>query len=110
MKTTRRDMLKITAAGSALALVPLGPIPGLASLTTLEQLAAEGKYVSAANHLPLDWASAQWEFSLDGVVQDHIKEMMIQEVYAPGDDTGWAVVCMWLLRSESMAGTLAKIS
>ena len=49
----RRDVLKGTLAGSA-AVVALPtftmaslPIPGLASLVTLEQLAAEGKYVSA---------------------------------------------------------------
>ncbi len=91
MTTTRRNMLKMTAAVPVLALVPLAPIPDLAPLKTLEQLTAEGKYISVLHGLPCDTATAEWEFHLNGTLVDHT-EVFLKEIYAPGDDTGWAVV------------------
>ncbi len=101
MTTTRRDMLKMTAAVPVLAIVPLGPIPDLTPAKTLESLAAEGKYVSATHYLPLDVLSTKWEFSLNGVVQDNrYGGTLLQEVYAPGDHTGWAVVYVKVYKSD----------
>ena len=58
-------------------------------ITTLNSLAAEGKFASADLQIPSNVSS--WEdveIFLDGVKH----EGSIFEIYAPGDDTGWAVI------------------
>ena len=90
MTKTRRELLKGTIATAAVATMPLPSfaIPGLASITTLEQLAAEGKFASSPLYLPEDVHSDDWKFWLNG----KLFKGFIKEIYAPGDSTGWAVV------------------
>lgn len=63
------------------------PIPALTPIVTMESLCAQGKFVSASLKLPNDHLDCDWKFTLNGVEHEDIAE-----VYAPGDDTGWAVV------------------
>ncbi len=89
---SRRQVLKGTAKGAAVTVVlpmALGPIPGLTDISTLEQLAAEGKFASSDLQLPQDLHSADFTFYLDDVKQE---DGYIKEVYAPGDSSGWAVI------------------
>ncbi len=71
---------------------PAIPIPDLTPIVTLGQLAAEGKYANADLILPADIHSDEkdWQFSLNGESLE--KGVFIKEIYAPGDDTGWAVL------------------
>ena len=87
---TRRQVLKGAAAGAVVAIVPSVAIPGLAPVTTLERLAAEGKYISVMHDLPLDRHSRDYTFTLDG--KRTPKGLFLYEIYAPGDSSGWAVV------------------
>ena len=61
---------------------------GVASIETLESLAAEGKFISATQKVPQDWQSADWKFTNNGV---ELPGVGIVEVFAPGDESGWAV-------------------
>lgn len=60
----------------------------VASIETLESLAAEGKFISSTHGVPHDWLAADWKFYLNGV---ECSDKGIIEVYAPGNDYGWAV-------------------
>lgn len=55
---------------------------------TLAMLAADGKFVSASLELPHDWMAADWKFTNDGADYDALS---LVEVYAPGDESGWAI-------------------
>lgn len=104
-KKSRRDFLKIGGVTVAMASVfPQFPIPGLTPIAvraagfspggddeiiTLEKLAAEGKFCSSPLNIPANVHKVDYVFYLDGVKQNNI---FLTEVYAPGDDTGWAVV------------------
>ena len=61
---------------------------GVASIETLESLAAEGKFLSVSHSLPRDWNTAEWKFTCNGVEQPSLN---LVEVFAPGTDYGWAV-------------------
>lgn len=58
-------------------------------ITTLEKLAAEEKFVSVPLNLPVDWVATDWIFKNNGV---EMSNSYLTEVYAPGDENGWAVV------------------
>ncbi len=55
---------------------------------TLAKLAAEGKFASVPLGLPLDVQAVDWEILFEGEPTDY----MPIEIYAPGDESGWAVV------------------
>ncbi len=61
---------------------------GIASIETLQSLAAEGKFVSATHCLPSDWIAAEWKFFYDGFP---CEGKNLVEVFAPDNDYGWAV-------------------
>ncbi len=92
MTTSRRDLLKGALATAAVSAVPFAAIAGLTPVVTLGQLAADGKYANSETMLPEDIhdQDRHWKFSLKGKpVSDRT---FIKEIYAPGDDTGWAVL------------------
>ncbi len=60
----------------------------LTSPVTLSKLAAEGKFASVPLGLPTDIKSVNWSILFEG----SICALSILEIYAPGDETGWAVV------------------
>ncbi len=60
----------------------------LASPATLAKLAARGMFASVPLNMPQDIHSANLEIRFEG----EVTERSIIEVYAPGDDTGWAVM------------------
>ncbi len=60
----------------------------LASPATLAKLAARGMFASVPLNMPQDIHSANLEIRFEGKVT----ERSIIEVYAPGDETGWAVM------------------
>ena len=91
---SRRDILKgavvTTAAAATLVALPTAAnIPGLTPAQTLVKLAAEGKFASSSLMLPSDVLSVGFEFTLNG---EKMPDGFIKEIYAPGDETGWAVV------------------
>ncbi len=90
MQTTRRNVLKGALAGAVVTVVPSHAIPGLTPIVTLERLAAEGKYLSVAHHLPHDHTQQDFTFFYNGKEIDKLRYFI--EMYAPGDDTGWAVL------------------
>lgn len=94
MSITRRDLLKGTAATAVVATVPMPSreIAGLTPAKTLTQLAAEGKYASSDHHLPADQMGCDFEWFLDGVRQGESEHFFVREIYAPGDQNGWAVL------------------
>ena len=59
----------------------------LTPLVTLDKLAAQGLFVSVPLNLPHDIHHVDWTILFDG----EPCSKSITEVYAPGDDTGWAV-------------------
>lgn len=67
---------------------PKHPVPGLTEITTLSKLAAESKFASSDLDMPDNHLLYDYEFFLDGEKQD----VMLIEIYAPGDSTGWALV------------------
>ena len=69
---------------------PAHPIPSLTPVETLEKLAAEGRYASVLHDLPFNVSSPEWEwrFTLNGEPFGG----SVAEIYAPGDDSGWATV------------------
>lgn len=97
MTTTRRDVLTLSTGVAAVAVaavvlpVPLLNVPGLASAETLTKLAAEGKFLSSRLELPTDWSTTDFAFYLDGVKQTD-DALFFKEIYAPGDESGWAVI------------------
>lgn len=60
----------------------------LTSPVTLEKLAAAGKFASMPLMLPQDVCTVDWRILLDG----ELLSCYVVEVYAPGNETGWAVV------------------
>lgn len=66
-----------------------GPIPELADEVLLRELSGELKFMSANHQLPDDWCTGEFKFTFDG---HEITGASIREIYAPGDETGWAVV------------------
>ncbi len=95
--TTRRNFMKGTVATAATVVVlpmPSYAIAGLTPITTLSQLAAEGKYASTDHELPQDVATADFKFFLNGKLFEPIGDEIgfIKEIYAPGGPSGWAVV------------------
>ena len=89
---TRRDVLKGTVIGAAAVValpVTAAPVPNLTPVVTLERLAAESKFASVELSLPIDVCTTEFRFTLNG---KPYTEFMIKEIYAPGDDTGWAVI------------------
>ncbi len=93
MKTTRRQLLKGSVTGAAaLALPsPAFSIPDLTDACTLTSLAAAGRFASSPLKIPTDVHSAKFRFLLNGQ-EFRPDSPSIVEIYAPGDDTGWAVV------------------
>lgn len=89
-KSTRRDFLAGTVGVGAVAILPGAPIAGLAPIETLASLAAQCKYISAVHMLPGDLHEADWRFSLNG--EPLPEGTFCKEVYAPGDESGWAIV------------------
>lgn len=85
MSDTIRESTKATGWGSS---DNECVIPGLTPVVTLESLAAEGKFASVEKQLPIDIHASDFKFTLDGEAFDGF----VAEIYAPGDDTGWAVV------------------
>jgi hypothetical protein len=59
----------------------------LTSPVTLAKLAARGMFVSVPLNMPQDIHSVDWTILFDG--EPTIKSII--EIYAPGDNTGWAV-------------------
>ncbi len=55
---------------------------------TLAKLAAAGKFASVPLGLPLDVQTVDWEILFEGEPTKYIPI----EIYAPGDESGWAVV------------------
>lgn len=64
-------------------------IGNLTHIVTLAKLAAEGKFVSIGHSLPVDLHQTEWLFTCDGKEYPVVD---LVEVYAPGDNTGWAVI------------------
>ncbi len=67
--TTRRNFMKGTVATAATVVVlpmPSFAIAGLTPITTLTQLAGQGKYASISHELPQDSAPADLKFILYG--------------------------------------------
>jgi len=100
VKATRRQVLTGAAATAAVVTLPMPSlaIPGLTDVVTLTRLADEGKY--ACSHLPslpTNRLALDWKFFLDDELYEpagsnQIGQSFIKEIYAPGDDSGWAVV------------------
>ncbi len=89
--STRRDFLAGTVGVGATVMLPIGAsIPSLTPIETLASLAAQNKYASSDNHLPTDVHTKDYEFTLNGEMLP--EDTYIEEIYAPGDDSGWAVV------------------
>ncbi len=61
----------------------------LTSPATLAKLAARGMFASVLLNMPPDVCNGDITTYLNGVSTKH----GVLEVYAPGDETGWAVVC-----------------
>ena len=86
----------VTDAPCLYPTVPVTPV------TTLDMLAADLQFVSAAKQLPPDWLSADWEFTRDGIPWDGLT---LREVYAPADGSeGWAVVYLPSDADGNMSG------
>ncbi len=80
-------LIGAAAVPLVVALPTSGPTPQ-ADLVTLERLAAEGKFVSATHELPPDVCTARRDIWLNGRPYHE----PVAEIYAPGDESGWAVV------------------
>lgn len=65
------------------------PIVGTTPVETLEKLAAEGKYANVDLAIPHDVLGTDLNVEMAGV---DTRDYPVLEVYAPGDDSGWAVV------------------
>ncbi len=87
---TRRSFLAGSIGIAAAVVLPSVAIAGLTPVETLTSLAAEGKYASVVHQLPWDVNTVGFQFSLNG--EQLPPKTYIEEVYAPGDDSGWAVV------------------
>ncbi len=60
----------------------------LTSPTTLEKLGAAGIFASVPLSMPRDVQTVDWKILFEGEPTVHLPI----EVYAPGDESGWAVV------------------
>lgn len=60
----------------------------LSSPVTLSKLAASGMFASVLLGIPSDVHNADFKIHYEGV----LTKRSVLEVYAPGDETGWAVV------------------
>ena len=90
-ESTRRDFLAGTVGvGVGIMLPTAAPIAGLAPISTLASLAAEDKYASVVHDLPWDQSTAGFRFSFNG--EPLPEKSYIEEIYAPGDESGWAIM------------------
>ena len=60
----------------------------LTSPVTLEKMGAEGKFASVPLSIPRDVQTVDWTILFEGKPTTYFPI----EVYAPGDESGWAVV------------------
>lgn len=79
------------------------PVTPATDIVTLERLAAEGKFMSAKHQLPANWMTGNFAFTLNGVTLTN-PELFFVEIYAPGNETGWAVVYKKRTKGEHWDG------
>ncbi len=98
-KPTHRDFLAGTVGVGAVVMLPIGAsIPSLTPIETLSSLAAEDKYASVVHGLPWDVNTAGFRFSFNDAPLP--EKSYIEEIYAPGDESGWAIVIEYTERTE----------